>query len=158
MQHLDRYPVPAIVAAVQAPSRHMIAVQVTLIDPRGERKAAVAVPRKTTGALAGGAARLGPAFDVLGLAEGWEKALAAMQLFGVSCWASLGANRMHRVKIPDTVQELHIFSDNDDAGRFAAERTAHEHRHRRVVIRFPPEQFKDWDDVTRQRATERSAA
>jgi putative DNA primase/helicase len=95
---------------------------------------------------------------VLGLTEGWEKALAAMQLFGVPCWASLGANRMHRVQIPDTVQELHIFSDNDDAGRLAAERTAHEHRHRRIVVRFPPEQFKDWDDVTRDPASKRDAA
>jgi DNA primase len=60
--------------------------------------------------------------------------------------------------IPDTVQELHIFSDNDDAGRLAAERTAHEHRHRRIVVRFPPEQFKDWDDVTRDPASKRDAA
>jgi hypothetical protein len=147
-----------MVAAVQAPDRRVIAVQVTLIDPRGDRKAQVRIPRKTAGALGRGAIRLAAAGDELGLAEGTEKGLAAMQLFGVPCWATLGAGRMHRVYVPDTVSTLHIFVDNDDAGRAAAERTAHEHRHRRVVLAFPPEQFKDWDDVTAAHARERSAA
>ena len=158
IKHLDRYPLPAMVAAVQAPDRRIIAVQVTLIDPRGDRKAQVRIPRKTTGALGWGAVRLAAAGAELGLAEGTEKGLAAMQLFSVPCWSALGAGRMHRVRVPDDVTTLHIFVDNDDAGRAAAERTAHEHRHRRVVLRFPPEQFKDWDDVTAARAKERSTA
>jgi hypothetical protein len=142
---------PAMVAAVQAPDRRTIAVQLTLIDPRGDRKAQVRVPRRTVGALGWGAVRLAGATDVLGLAEGTEKALAAMQLFAVPCWSSLGAGRMHRVWIPDHVSELHVFADNDDPGRAAAERTAHTHRHRKVVLHFPPEQLKDWDDVTQAR-------
>jgi putative DNA primase/helicase len=156
--HLERYPLPAMLAAVQAPDRRVIALQQTLIDPRGDRKAQVRIPRQTVGALGWGAVRLAAATDRLGLAEGTEKALAAMQLFAVPCWSSLGAARMHRVWVPDCVQELHVFLDNDDPGRTAAERTAHAHRHRKVVLRFPPEQFKDWDDVTRARAIERSAA
>jgi hypothetical protein len=111
----------------------------------------------TMGALGWGAVRLAAATDILGLAEGTEKGLAAMQLFNVPCWSSLGAGRMHRVFIPDDVGELHVFLDNDDAGRAAAERTAHAHRHRKVLLHFPPEQFKDWDDVTRARATESAA-
>jgi putative DNA primase/helicase len=156
--HLERYSLPAMVAAVQAPDRRVIAVQRTLIDPRGDRKAQVRIPRMTIGALGWGAIRLAAATDVLGLAEGTEKALAAMQLFDVPCWSSLGAGRMHRVWIPDHVRELQIFVDNDDAGRAAAERTAHAHRHRRVVLQFPPSAFKDWDDVTAANAKERSSA
>jgi putative DNA primase/helicase len=156
--HLDRYPLPAIVAAVQAPDRRVIAVQRTLIDPRGDRKAQVRIPRMTIGALGWGTIRLAGATDVLGLAEGTEKGLAAMQLFNVPCWSSLGAGRMHRVWVPDQVRELHVFLDNDAAGTAAAERTAHAHRHRKVLLHFPPEQFKDWDDVTRARANERNAA
>jgi putative DNA primase/helicase len=152
--HLERYPLPAMVAAVQAPDRRVIAVQRTLIDPRGDRKAQVHVPRLTIGALGWGAIRLAAASDALGLAEGTEKALAAMELFGVPCWATLGT-RMHRVWVPDHVHELHIFGDNDDPGRAAAERTAQLHRHRKVVLHFPPEQFKDWDDMTQAK---RSAA
>jgi putative DNA primase/helicase len=149
--HLDRYPLPGMVAAVQAPDRGVIAVQLTLIDPRGDRKAQVQIPRMTIGALGWGAVRFAAATEVLGLAEGTEKALAAMQLFNVPTWSSLGAGRMHRVWVPDQVAELHIFVDNDPAGRAAAERTAYAHRHRRVLLRFPPEQFKDWDDVTMAR-------
>jgi putative DNA primase/helicase len=156
--HLDKYPLPALLAAVQAPDRRVIAVQRTLIDPRGDRKAQVRIPRMTIGALGWGAIRLAAAADVLGLAEGTEKALAAMQLFNVPCWSSLGAGRMHRVYIPDDVCELHIFLDNDDAGRAAAERTAHAHRHRKVLLHFPPDRFKDWDDVTRAQTNDRSAA
>jgi hypothetical protein len=156
--HLGRYALPAMVAAVQAPDRRIIAVQRTLIDPRGYRKAQVRVPRLTIGALGWGAIRLAAATIVLGLAEGTEKALAAMQLFGVPCWSSLGAGRMHRVWVPNDVSELHIFVDNDDAGRAAAERTARAHRHRRVLLRFPPQDRKDWDEVTQARSGERGVA
>ena len=154
--HLKRYPFPAMIAAVQAPDRRIIAVQRTLIDPRGARKAQVHVPRLTIGALGWGAIRLAAATDVLGLAEGTEKALAAMQLFGLPCWATLGT-RMHRVWIPDHVRELHIFGDNDEPGRVAAERTGQGHRHRKVVLRFPPDPYKDWDELTKAQA-QRSAA
>jgi hypothetical protein len=150
--YLDRYSLPAMVAAVQAPDRQIIAVQVTLIDPRGDRKAQVRLPRKTTGALGAGAVRLAAAGDVLGLAEGVETALSAMQLSGVPCWACLGAARMHRVWIPECVRELHIFGDNDEAGRNAAEQTAHRFRFRRVVLRFPPYSCKDWNDALQAQA------
>jgi hypothetical protein len=145
--YLDRYQFPTMVAAVQAPDRRTIAVQTTLIDPRGDRKAQVRLPRKTTGALGAGAVRLGPAGATLGLAEGVETALSAMQINGVPVWACLGSFRMCRVWIPDVVQELHLFGDNDDPGRDAVERAAHAHRHRRVVIHFPPDQCPDWNDA-----------
>jgi len=142
---------PAMVAAVQPPDRRIIAVQVTRLDPTGERKAQVPLPRLTVGALGDGAVRLAAAGDVLGLAEGIETALSAMQLAGIPAWACLGASRMHRVAVPDSVRELHILIDNDDPGREAAERTAHAHRHRRVVLRRPPDEFGDWNDFLRTR-------
>jgi hypothetical protein len=146
-KHLDRYQLPALIAAVQAPNRQIVAVQVTLIDPRGDRKAQLRIPRKTIGALGAGAVRLAAATDELGLAEGAEKGLAAQQIFGVPTWVTLGAGRMHRVFIPDTVRTLHIFADGDAPGREAAERTAQANRIRRVVIHTPLNGLKDWDDV-----------
>jgi putative DNA primase/helicase len=145
------YPItdPAVVAAVQAPDRRTIAVQVTRLDPSGERKAQVLIPRRTYGALGNGAVRLAAAGDVLGLAEGVESALSAMQLSGVPTWACLGASRMHRVAVPDSVRELHVFMDNDGPGRDAGERTAHAHQHRRVVLRRPPDHLNDWNDFLR---------
>ena len=64
---------------------------------------------------------------------------------------------MHRVAVPDFVSELYLFGDNDDPGRAAVERTAHEHRHRRVILRFPDERFKDWNDALQARRGARAA-
>jgi hypothetical protein len=94
--HLDRYPMPCMVAAVQRPDGKIVTVQTTLLTLAG-RKAPVSIPRITTGALGAGAARLAKATDVLGLTEGVESALSAMQLTGIPTWACLGAGRMHRV-------------------------------------------------------------
>jgi putative DNA primase/helicase len=143
-------PATAMVAAVQAPDRRIIAVQVTRLDPSGERKAQVPIPRRTFGALGNGAVRLAAAGDVLGLAEGVESALSAMQLSGVPTWACLGASRMHRVAVPESILELHVFADNDGPGRDAGERTCAAHQpHRRVVLRRPPDHLKDWNDFLR---------
>jgi DNA primase len=144
--HAGRIQMPTMVVAVQSPSGEIIAVQSTLLTPAGKR-APVSVPRITQGALGYGAARFAKATDVLGLAEGTEDALSAIQLTGVPCWASLGAARMPRVVVPDHVRELHIFADNDGPGRAAAEQTAAAHRSRRVVLRFPPAGVKDWNDA-----------
>lgn len=93
LPHLDYMPrvdFPAMIAAVQRPDRKIIAVQITFLDPRGDRKAQVAAPRKMIGALGRGAVRLGPAGETLGIAEGTESALSAMQLFATPVWACLG--------------------------------------------------------------------
>jgi hypothetical protein len=150
-KHAGRIALPTMVAAVQSPGGDVIAVQSTMLTLAG-RKAPTSVPRITTGALGFGAVRLAKVDDVLGLAEGIESALSAMQLTGMPCWAALGAARMHRVEVPDRVRELHIFADNDAPGRAAAERTAAAHKARRVVLRFPPEGNKDWNDALMAKA------
>ena len=70
-----------------------------------------------------------------------------MQIFNIPVWASLGAARMYRVAIPESVRELHIFGDNDEPGRAAAERTAGVYRARRRVLRFPSKGHKDFNDL-----------
>jgi putative DNA primase/helicase len=141
----DHHPALAMIAAVQAPTGGIVAIQTTFLTRAG-CKAPIAVPRIAVGALGGGAVRFGKTEEVLGLAEGIETALSAQQLSQVPTWACLGASRMHRVAIPDHVRELHLFGDNDDPGRDAVERAAYENRQRRVLRRFPPDNFKDWND------------
>ena len=157
-EYLPRIFLPALIAGIQAPDRRVIAAQVTFLDPRGDRKVQSATPRRTIGKMHGAAVRLGPAGDILGVAEGIETALAAMQLTGVPCWASLGSQRMARIIIPDTVRELHVFGDNDGPGRLAVEQTAKAHAHRRVVVRFPPDGFGDYADVAADLAKREAAA
>jgi hypothetical protein len=152
LAYMPRISLPAMIAAFQNHDRRVIAAQITFLDPRGDRKVQGAMPRKTIGKMRGGAVRLGPAGDVLGIAEGVETSLAAMQLTGVPCWACLGSQRMARVDIPDCVRELHIFADADEPGRLAAEQTARAHPQRRVVVHLPPDGCGDYADLAADRA------
>jgi putative DNA primase/helicase len=63
----------------------------------------------------GGAVRLFEPFDVLGVAEGVETALAAKQLTGIPTWACLTAKLLEKVVVPNTVREVVIFADNDQS-------------------------------------------
>lgn len=152
--HLDQLHLPAMICAVQAGNRRVLSVQVTLLDPRADRKAQVSIPRKTTGPLSDGAIRLAKHGSILGLAEGTETALSAMELFDMPCWSSLGCKRLGSVKLPIEVDEVHLFADNDAPGREAADKAAdaYNRQGRRVLLRFPPEQFNDWNDVLKNRS------
>jgi len=145
---------PAMVAAVQAADRQIVAVHRTFLSPDRAAKADVTPVKMALGPLGNGAVRLARSGEVLGLAEGIETGLSAMQLRGVPCWAACGS-RLHAVAVPDLVREVHIFADNGEAGRAAAEKAADKfiHEGRRVVLRFPPDIFGDWNDVVTQRRT-----
>lgn len=135
----------SMVAGVQAPDGKVIAIQQTWLTPEGEKASG---KRLTTGNLGAGAVRLGALGRVMGLAEGVETALSAMQLAGVSVWASLGASRLHSIELPADVEEVHIFVDNDEPGRAAARRAAdvHTSKGRKVYLRSPPDECGDWND------------
>jgi putative DNA primase/helicase len=132
----------AMIARVEQPYAGITAIQKTPINPdftRGQRW--------TKGPLGTGAVRLGAPQEILGIAEGVETALSAMMLTGMSCWACLGASRMHVVELPPIVREVHIFADNDQAGTEAAEQTARVHCDlgRVVKIRRPAPQYNDYN-------------
>jgi hypothetical protein len=150
--YMGGVPFDAMVAAVQASDRQIIAAQLAWLAPGGTGKAKVATPRVTIGALRDGAVRLGAAGAELGIAEGVETALAAMQLTGVPCWACLGAARMASVAIPNSVRRLHIFADNDKPGVVAADTTADAYSHLEIIIHRPQENFGDFADISADRA------
>jgi hypothetical protein len=144
--YMNHIPFDAMVAAVQAADRNIIATQITWLAADGSGKAAVEPSRRTIGSLHDGAVRLGPAGDTLGLSEGVETGLAAAALTGVPCWAALGV-RMHNVIIPGAVKEIHFFGDNGAAGHKAVEMAAAAHPNIRRVMRFPAPDFSDYADV-----------
>jgi hypothetical protein len=135
----------SMVAGVQAPDGKVIAIQQTWLTSEGEK---ASTKRLTTGNLGSGAVRLGAAGRSMGIAEGVETALSAMQMAGMTVWASLGASRLHNVDLPPEVEEVHVFVDNDEPGRTAARRAADIHTSlgRRVYLRSPPDQCGDWND------------
>jgi hypothetical protein len=148
----------AMIAAVQASDRQIIAAQLTWLDPHGTGKAKIATPRVTIGALRDGAVRLGAAGAELGIAEGVETALAAMLLTGIPCWCCLGAARMANVAIPDDVKRLRVFADADQTGQDAGASAAQEHQSRRVFIHTPKSPFGDFADVAAHIANTGAAA
>ncbi len=105
---------PCLVAAVQAPSREIVAVQLTFLHPSGRRKAEVDHPRRAIGPLGDALLRLAPAAEHLGLAVGFETAWAASLLEnGFPVWATLGADRFGVVTLPPTVRRVTIYADYD---------------------------------------------
>jgi putative DNA primase/helicase len=142
-----RVGLPAMVAALQAGDGRVIAVQVTMIDPRADRKAQVGFPRRTIGAMHDGAVRLAAAGEALGLAEGVESGLSAQHLFDIPVWCCLGAARMSSVTIPGFVRDLHVFADADEAGRTAVQRVVAKHRNKKIIAHYPVVAGADWNDI-----------
>jgi putative DNA primase/helicase len=138
---------PALIAGVQDPDGKIIAIQQTSLTRNGGKVSSQ--PRMTLGGLGAGAIRLGAAARVMGLAEGTETALSAMQMTSMTVWASLGAQRLDKVWLPPIVETVHLFGDNDNAGREAVERATHVHisEGRAVVPRFPPDRCGDYNDL-----------
>ena len=147
---------PAMVAAVTGPDRKVIAIQRTFLRMDGRGKANVSQPKLSLGAMRDGAARLGPTGPVLGIAEGIETGLSAMQLFAVPTWCSLSASRLDRLWLPTEAVEIHIFGDNGAPGHEAAARAAaaYQVHGRQVFLRFPPEEYGDWNDFLQGRKSE----
>lgn len=144
---------PAMIAAVRT-DLGVIAVHRSFIDPGSHGLARFDQPRRALGSLGTGAVRLAPPRDgILGLAEGIETALSAMQLFQVPCWATLGNERFGLVTIPDGVRELHLFLDHDAGGALAEARAreAYAREDRRLVARRPDTSGFDWNDVLQRR-------
>jgi putative DNA primase/helicase len=138
---------PAMVAAVQAPTGKIVAIHRTYLDPQTSRKAAVDSPKKALGRFGGGSVRLGPVSATLGLAEGIETGLSAMQLFDIPVWCSLGS-RHHQVMLPESVRRVVVFSDNGQAGQRAAMAAVNvfTNQGRWVTLRFPSDEYGDWND------------
>jgi hypothetical protein len=138
-----------MVAGVQASDGTTIAIHRTYLQPGGRGKAQLNRPKMALGKLDDGAVHLAPAEKALGLAEGIETALSAMQLFEVPVWAALSCGRFASVAIPNDVIEVQLFADRGDEGEQAAQQ-AKDHLlniGKRVAIRRPPESCDDWNDA-----------
>lgn len=124
-------------------------------------KADVASPRKMLGAMpAGGAVRLMPHSDTLGIAEGIETALSASALFDVPVWAALTSGLLQGWCPPIDVRLVIVFGDTDASftGQSAAYHLARRLKARglTVSVELPVRTDSDWNDVlfeTRRRTS-----
>lgn len=145
----DKRIMPAMIAAVEN-DIGLVAVQRTFLDPNDVLRKPVAKPKVSLGLLGTAAIRLSPATDELGLAEGIEDALSAMEWFGTPTWALGGVERLAFVAIPEKVRRVVVYGDRGEA----AERLfgkAHDHlaANGREVVRHVPANYDDWNDAWR---------
>jgi putative DNA primase/helicase len=141
---------PAMVALMTLPETgEPCGAHVTYLRPDGTGKAEGERNKIMLGAA--GVIRLVPDTEVtmgLGLAEGIETALAAMQGAGWRpVWAATSAGAMDRFPVLPGVEALTVFADADgpgmDAARACCRRWADAGREGRILA--PP--AGDWDDV-----------
>ena len=139
---------PAMLAAVSTDSG-IIAVHRTFLDSATRGLATFERPKRALGSLGTGAVRLAPATrGRLGLAEGIETAMSAMEIFDIPCWATLGNERFGLVSIPESVRELYLFVDHDAGGELAEKRARNAYAigDRRILTRIPERPGFDWND------------
>lgn len=143
---------PAMLAMFVGPDRSAHTIQYTYLDGSG-RKAEVPKPRKLAPAKipAGGAVRLAPSAETMGIAEGVETALAAAKMFDIPVWSALSAGGLIKWQPPATAKHIIVFGDNDRSatGQAAAWSLAH-----RLIteglsaeVRIPETADTDWNDV-----------
>jgi hypothetical protein len=123
----EKRELPAMVAPICGSDRQLRAVHCTFIEHRGDGavlKADLDRAKIIYGLADCGAVRLASSTPgkPLGVAEGIETALSAMQLFGLPVWAAAFGGNLGRIVVPAHVGEICIFADRDrnGAGQWAA--------------------------------------
>jgi DNA primase len=102
-----------------------------------------------------GVVQLAPLVDgQVAIAEGIEKAIAIMQKFvggPTSVWSVCNAGGMASFPLMEG-RRLTVFSDNDDAGKEAAQEVAYRWRSAglEAIIYYPPPEDDDWEDTARR--------
>ena len=114
---VERGAFPALVAGVQDVSGTFLGIHRTYLAARGAGKANADPPRASLGSIAGGAVRLAePGAGRLLVGEGIESTAAAMALFDLPGWATLGTSGLRAIALPDDVLDVVIAADRDGAG------------------------------------------
>lgn len=106
---------PAMVAAMHDGRGRFTAIQRTYLSSEGG-KAPIDKPKKGKGPQLDGAVRLAPVGETLGLAEGIETALSALEIYSTPTWAVLSAGRLKAVTPPKSVRNIIIFADAGKVG------------------------------------------
>ncbi len=145
---------PAMVAKFHSPDTKDWTLHLTYLTDDGHKANVEAVKKLAPMPVpTGGAVRLAPSAETMGIAEGIETALSAQQMFGIPVWAALSTGNLMKWRPPPTVKYVIVFSDCDEsyAGQMAAYSLAYKLRgeHLGVEVRIPPHMGEDWNDLLR---------
>ncbi len=141
---------PALLAQVTRwPVAGLVGIHRTYLKPEGIGKLEHPNAKMMLGDIRGGAVRLAPCVQRVGLAEGIETALSVQTSTEWPMWACLSTSGLQNIVLPDSVREVLICADHDPAGLkaayAAAERLTREGR--RVKIATPPQTDTDFNDM-----------
>ena len=149
---------PAMIAAAEN-DMGVAAVQRTFLDPEDVLRKPIPKPKVSLGLIGTAAIRLAPATDELGLAEGIEDALSAMEWFGTPTWALGGVERLAFVAIPEKVRRVIVYADRGRAAERLLEKARdHLTANGRELIPRLPQHHDDWNDAWRARLQRTDAA
>jgi putative DNA primase/helicase len=141
----------AMLALVTAPDGTGATLHRTYI--KDGQKAPVETAKKLSSGFPfkGGAIRLYPIAETLGVAEGIETALASAQMFNIPTWATISAHGLETFEPPEEVKHVVIFGDND--ANFVGQSASYALAKRlmnsgiTVEIKLPESVGMDWADV-----------
>lgn len=141
---------PCMVARYVSPDASVSTFHFTYLDPSGRKADLPKVRKFWPGKIPdGGAVRLAPSAETMGIAEGIETAMSAMQVFDVPVWAALNSGNLFKWQPPANVRNVLIFGDTDEG--FDGQTKAYALAHRlklsglNVEVRMP-DFFGDWND------------
>ncbi len=149
---------PALVAKITNAAGEQIGLHRTYLSNTG-LKATIAKPKKMLGDSKGGFVMLGDSNDTKwGVSEGIETGLAVRQALSMTIAATLSANNLEAIELPNHVNEIHIFADFDQSlvGQNAANQLAMTYLNRglKVFLHLPepsifdlPGSKADWLDI-----------
>lgn len=142
---------PGMAALIMTQDGKCSGIHLTHLTEQGE-KADVEPQKKIIKAvdnIKGGAIRLTPVYEHIGIAEGIETALAVMRDYRVPCWAAISATLMEGFEVPDGVKKVSIFADNDKTftGQKAAYTLANRLSRNYAVEVILPEFIGDFADT-----------
>jgi DNA primase len=140
---------PAMIVGVTNNNGEIVAIQRTFLAADGRGKASISAPKRSLGPIGLGCVRLADAAALLGIAEGVETGLSAMQMFKMPVWCALGSN-LSRIDLPQLARNVVIFADKGRAGEDAAAKARIEFKAqgRRVSVQFP-DHGEDFNDQLR---------
>lgn len=150
---------PELIAAAATLHGEIRAVQLTRLQPDGDGKAEIEVPRVTFGRRRGTAVQIMPASPpqdrtALAVAEGLETAMSLTLITGLPCWCSLGKQNFRHVPVPESVGTLIFAADRDKprpnektSEEIATEAAAtFKTAKRAALVKMPPPGFGDFND------------
>jgi putative DNA primase/helicase len=147
---------PAMLARIDGADGEAVTLHRTYLS--GGRKASVPDAKKVlSSGINGAAVRLFAATDELGITEGIETGLAIHLATGKPVWAGLSAGNLEKLCLPDSVQRVCVYGDNDADSQFDGQAGAYalasrlmklsQRVPRQVQVFLPKQAGSDWADV-----------